>query len=171
MAFAAKTFPTDVKVSAFVDGLDNARRREESGRLLEMMQRLSGEPAKMWGPSIIGFGSYDYTYASGHSGTSMRIGFSPRKAAMTVYIMPGYDNKAALLEQTGAAFDRQIMPLHQGPQQGRRRRAGRHHRPDAEGNGAALSLSAPAIRPVNLPAPLVRFDRTRSGRSRQALHI
>ncbi len=101
MAYAAKTFPTDAKVKAFLDGLDNARRREESGQLLEIMQRLSGEPAIMWGPSIIGFGSYHYTYASGRSGTSTRIGFSPRKAAMTVYIMPGYDNKAALLERLG----------------------------------------------------------------------
>ncbi len=101
MAYAAKTLPTDAKVSAFLDGLDNARRRDESGQLLEMMQRLSSEPATMWGPSIVGFGSYDYTYASGHSGTSMRIGFSPRKAAMTLYIMPGYDNKAALLARLG----------------------------------------------------------------------
>ncbi len=65
------------------------------------MQRLSGEPAIMWGPSIVGFGKYGYIYDSGHSGTSMRIGFSPRKAAMTVYIVPGYDNKAALLARLG----------------------------------------------------------------------
>ena len=101
MAYAAKTLPTDAKVAAFLDGLDNAKRREESGQLLEMMRRLSGEPAIMWGPSIIGFGKYDYTYDSGHSGTSMRVGFSPRKAAMTIYIVPGYDNKGALLERLG----------------------------------------------------------------------
>jgi Domain of unknown function (DU1801) len=101
MTYAAKTVPTDAKVSAFVDGLDNEKRRAESRQLIEAMQRLSGEPATMWGPSIIGFGKYDYTYDSGHSGTSMRIGFSPRKAAMTVYIMPGYENKGALLEKLG----------------------------------------------------------------------
>jgi hypothetical protein len=101
MASGAKTLPTDAKVSAFLDGLDNEKRRAESLQLIEAMQRLSGEPAIMWGPSIIGFGKYDYTYDSGHSGTSMRIGFSPRKAAMTVYIVPSYEKKAALLERLG----------------------------------------------------------------------
>jgi Domain of unknown function (DU1801) len=101
MAYAAKTVPTDAKVSAFLDGLDNEKRRVESRRLIEAMQRLSGEPATMWGPSIIGFGKYDYTYDSGHSGMSMRIGFSPRKAAMSVYIVPGYENMGALLEKLG----------------------------------------------------------------------
>jgi Domain of unknown function (DU1801) len=101
MASGAKTLPTDAKVSAFLDGLDNEKRRAESLQLIEAMQRLSGERAIMWGPSIIGFGKYDYTYDSGHSGTSMRIGFSPRKAAMTVYIVPSYEKKAALLERLG----------------------------------------------------------------------
>jgi hypothetical protein len=101
MASGAKTLPTDAKVSAFLDGLDNEKRRAESLQLIEAMQRLSGEPAIMWGLSIIGFGKYDYTYDSGHSGTSMRIGFSPRKAAMTVYIAPSYEKKAALLERLG----------------------------------------------------------------------
>ena len=101
MDFAAKTVPTDAKVSAFIDGLDNEKRRAESRQLIETMQRLSGAPATMWGPSIIGFGKYDYTYDSGHSGTSMRIGFSPRKAAITLYIVPGHENKGALLEKLG----------------------------------------------------------------------
>jgi Domain of unknown function (DU1801) len=101
MASGAKTLPADAKVSAFLDGLDNEKRRAQSLQLIEAMQRLSGEPAIMWGPSIIGFGKYDYTYDSGHSGVSMRVGFSPRKAAMTVYIVPGYENKAALLEKLG----------------------------------------------------------------------
>ena len=101
MAYAAKTLPTDVKVGAFLDGLGSDKRRAESLQLIAVMQRLSGEPAVMWGPSIIGFGKYDYTYDSGHSGTSMRVGFSPRKAAMTVYVVPGYDNKSALLERLG----------------------------------------------------------------------
>jgi Domain of unknown function (DU1801) len=101
MASGVKTLPTDAKVSAFLDGLDNERRRAESLQLIEAMQRLSREPPIMWGPSIIGFGKYDYTYDSGHSGTSMRIGFSPRKTAMTVYIAPGHDNKGALLEKLG----------------------------------------------------------------------
>jgi hypothetical protein len=101
MAYAAKTLPTDAKVSAFLHGLDSEKRRSESLQLIEAMQRLSGEPAIMWGPSIIGFGKYDYTYDSGHSGTSMRVGFSPRKGAMTVYIAPGHGNKGALLGKLG----------------------------------------------------------------------
>jgi hypothetical protein len=101
MAYAAKTLPADEKVSAFLDSLDSEKRRAESHQMIETMQRLSGEPAIMWGPSIIGFGEYAYTYDSGHSGVSMRVGFSPRKAAMTVYIVPGYENKAALLERLG----------------------------------------------------------------------
>jgi hypothetical protein len=101
MGYAAKTLPTDEKVGAFLDSLDSDRRRAESRQLIEAMQRLSGEPAIMWGPSIIGFGKYAYTYDSGHSGVSMRMGFSPRKAAVTVYIVPGYENKAALLERLG----------------------------------------------------------------------
>ncbi len=101
MAYAAKTAQTDAKVSAFLEGLDNEKRRRESYVLIEAMQRLSGFPAVMWGPSIIGFGKYDYTYESGHSGTSMRVGFSPRKTAMTLYVVPGYENKSELLERLG----------------------------------------------------------------------
>lgn len=101
MAGAAKMLPTDAKVDAFLDSLDNDRRRTESFLLIEAMQRLSREPAIMRGPSIIGFGKYAYTYDSGHSGTSMRVGFSPRKGAMTVYIVPGFGNKAVLLEKLG----------------------------------------------------------------------
>jgi hypothetical protein len=101
VAYAAKTLPTDAKVSAFLAGLSNENRRAESLQLIEAMQRLSGEPAVMWGPSIIGFGKYAYTYHSGHSGTSLRVGFSPRKAAMTIYIVPGFDNQGAILDRLG----------------------------------------------------------------------
>lgn len=101
MGEAAKTILTDANVKNFVDRLENQRRCGECLRLIDMMQRLSGQPAALWGPSIIGFGKYDYTYESDRSGTSMRVGFSPRKAAMTVYVVPGFDNKAALLEKLG----------------------------------------------------------------------
>jgi Domain of unknown function (DU1801) len=101
MAYAAKTLPTDAKVTVFLDGLNNDKRRAESLQLIDVMQRLSGEPAVMWGASIIGFGKYNYTYDSGHSGASMRTGFSPRKGAMTVYVVPGFENKGALLEKLG----------------------------------------------------------------------
>lgn len=101
MVYAQKTTETPEDVSAIIGGLPSERRRAESAVLIDMMSRLSGAQPKMWGPSIVGFGKYDYTYSSGHSGTSMRVGFSPRKAAMTIYIVPGYDNKAALLERLG----------------------------------------------------------------------
>ena len=69
--------------------------RADARSLIAMMTRLSGEPATMWGPSIIGYGSYDYTYDSGHSGTMCRAGFSPRKAALTLYLMGNYGNRQA----------------------------------------------------------------------------
>lgn len=66
-----------------------------------MMARISGLKPRMWGPTIVGFGSYDYTYESGHSGTSLRVGFSPRKARLVVYIMPGFEGYAERLAALG----------------------------------------------------------------------
>ena len=63
--------------------------------LCALFEAISGEPPKMWGPSIIGYGSYDYVYDSGHSGTMCRAGFSPRKAAMTIYLMGNYCDRQA----------------------------------------------------------------------------
>ena len=66
-----------------------------------MMERLSGHPPKMWGPSIVGFGRYHYTYDSGREGDFLATGFSPRKANMSIYIMPGYQDYGALMERLG----------------------------------------------------------------------
>jgi Domain of unknown function (DU1801) len=101
MAHEAKTRPELKNVEAFIAGVQPEKRRGEAEKLLRMMQQLSGEQPVMWGPSIIGFGSYDYKYESGHSGTSMRIGFSPRKSAMTVYLNTGFEDKTALLDKLG----------------------------------------------------------------------
>jgi Domain of unknown function (DU1801) len=101
MPSGAKMLPTDAKIGAFLNSLDNENRRVESLQLIELMQRLSGNPPVMWGASIIGFGQYSYTYGSGHSGASMRVGFSPRKGAMTVYLAPGFDNKSEILNRLG----------------------------------------------------------------------
>jgi Domain of unknown function (DU1801) len=101
MGYQAKTKPEDKSVEAFIAFVEPEQRRNEARTMLAMIKRLTGDEPKLWGPSIIGFGSYDYRYDSGHSGTSMRIGFSPRKAALTVYLMPGYENKAELLGKLG----------------------------------------------------------------------
>ena len=88
--YEAKTKATEVSVADYIAGLPDARRREEAAVLDALHRRVTGLEPKMWGPSMIGYGSYDYTYASGHSGTAMRGGFSPRKAALTVYLMGNY---------------------------------------------------------------------------------
>ena len=81
-----KTKPTGASVQEFLDGVDNPRRREDGFALLELLAEVTGEEPRMWGPSIVGFGSYHYKYASGHEGESCVIGFSPRKAALTLYL-------------------------------------------------------------------------------------
>lgn len=85
-----KTKATEVTVADFIAAVPEARRREEAGVIDAMHRRVTGLDPKMWGPSIIGYSSYDYTYDSGHSGTMCRAGFSPRKAAMTLYLMGHY---------------------------------------------------------------------------------
>lgn len=100
-----KTRATDVAVADFIAAVPDARRREEAGVIDAIHGRVTGQEPKMWGPSIIGYGRYDYVYASGHSGTMCRAGFSPRKAAMTLYLMGHYANRQdeadALLARLG----------------------------------------------------------------------
>ena len=81
----AKTKPTEVSVSAFLETA-TPQRAAEARVLIEMMTRLSGEPAVMWGPSIIGFGRRSYSYPTGRSGVTPAVGFSPRKPALVLYI-------------------------------------------------------------------------------------
>ena len=96
-----KTRPTSVEPLAFIAALGDSRREAECKALLDMMREVSGEVPTMWGSSIIGFGSYHYKYASGREGDWPRTGFSPRKASMTIYCMPGFKNQADLLERLG----------------------------------------------------------------------
>lgn len=88
-----KTTATAADVGAFIAGVDNATRRQDAQALVALLRKITGWQPKMWGPSIIGFGAYHYTYASGHSGTMCAIGFSPRKANLVVYVadFPGKD--------------------------------------------------------------------------------
>ena len=96
-----KTVPTSAAVSTFIDAVADERQREDARAILAMMQRLSGHPPKMWGPSIIGFGNYHYKYESGREGDSCRIGFSPRKGQTVLYLMDGYGDSGALLAKLG----------------------------------------------------------------------
>lgn len=98
---AAKMVPTKVSVQTFVNGLDDERRRREATTLISMMKKVTGKRPVMWGPSIIGFGSYHYKYATGHEGDAPRAGFSPRRAALTVYCMPGFTAERDLLRRLG----------------------------------------------------------------------
>lgn len=83
-----KTVETERGVDDFLDAAEPPLRRDEGRALAEMMAHVTGQPARMWGPSIVGFGRYSYRYASGHSGEMCRIGFSPRKAKLVLYL-PG----------------------------------------------------------------------------------
>ncbi|WP_040409897.1 DUF1801 domain-containing protein [Asticcacaulis sp. AC402] len=95
-----KTKPTQVSVEAFLDSVEHPVRRADGKALREMMERVTGEPAAMWGPSIIGFGTYHYRYASGHEGDMCRIGFSPRAANLVLYV-GGFPDYEALLAKLG----------------------------------------------------------------------
>lgn len=88
-----KTKATAVGVEAFIAGLPDERRREEARALDAIYRRVTGLEPKMWGPSIVGYGSYDYRYDSGRAGTICRAGFSPRKAAMTLYLVSEYGSR------------------------------------------------------------------------------
>lgn len=95
-----KTKPTHVSVDAFISAVDRPQRRADAQVLRDMMERVTGEPATMWGPTIVGFGTYHYRYASGHEGDSPRVGFSPRAANLVLYV-GGFPEYEALLAKLG----------------------------------------------------------------------
>jgi hypothetical protein len=101
MVHKAKTTGTDQSVVTYVDALEIPGQKEDAQSLIELFARISGEKPKMWGPSIIGFGSYDYIYDSGHSGSSLRIGFAARKTGLVIYIVPGFSGLTSELETIG----------------------------------------------------------------------
>lgn len=97
-----KTQPTAASVDAFIDALPDARRRDESRRLVALFQDVTGEPPVMWGEKIVGFGAYHYRYASGHEGDWMRAGFAPQKRHLSLYLMGGTaDAHAEILSRLG----------------------------------------------------------------------
>ncbi len=97
-----KTAETEADVRAFIQSFtDSEQKRQDSYALIKLMQEMSGFPPKMWGPSIIGFGTYHYKYASGHEGDMPLLGFSPRKAAISLYVYTGLPEHEYLLEGLG----------------------------------------------------------------------
>lgn len=96
-----KTRKTDASVEAFLAAIDDQSKREDSRALVALMRRVTGAPPRMWGTSIVGFGSYRYRYASGRGGDWPLTGFSPRKQALTLYIMSGFAAFDGLLENLG----------------------------------------------------------------------
>lgn len=97
-----KTEPTQASVERFIRTFANSeQKKKDSYELIDLMKKVSGHEPKMWGPSIIGFGSYHYKYASGHEGDAPIIGFSPRKAAISLYMYTGLDEHEHLLEGLG----------------------------------------------------------------------
>lgn len=95
MAYETKTRPTDVDVASFLAGVPDASRRADCQALAELMSRATGCAPTMWGSSIVGFDRYRYRYASGHEGDCCVVGFSPRKADISVYLMAGFDSDPA----------------------------------------------------------------------------
>ncbi len=96
-----KTTETSVSVNDFINAIKDEIKRSDSFRLIEMIKKHTRHDPKMWGPSIVGFGSYHYTYDSGHEGDSPLVGFSPRASALTLYLSGHFEKRGELLEKLG----------------------------------------------------------------------
>lgn len=96
-----KTKPTEIAPVDFIAAVEHPTRRADAQSLDALFQEVTGWQPKMWGPTIIGYGAYDYTYDTGYSGTSLATGFSPRKANLVLYIIPGYADFGHILDRLG----------------------------------------------------------------------
>ncbi len=96
-----KTKQTEASVEDFLNLIENDQKREDCFEIVKMMKQVTKKEPKMWGPSIIGFGSYHYKYESGREGDSPQIGFSPRKQNITLYVLSGSDHETPLLQKLG----------------------------------------------------------------------
>ncbi|MBE0564507.1 MAG: DUF1801 domain-containing protein [Krumholzibacteria bacterium] len=99
--YEAKTKPTTASVTAYLNAIEDEPRRRDCKSLAALMRKVTGCRPRMWGESIVGFGSYHYKYASGHEGDSCVLGFSSRKADITVYLVPGFGGAEPLLAKLG----------------------------------------------------------------------
>ena len=97
----AKTIETTANVSDFVKKIPDDQRKKDAQAIIKIMKEQSGFDAKMWGPAIIGFGSYHYKYDSGHEGDAPLVGFSPRKSEFAIYLTSQFDQREELLKQFG----------------------------------------------------------------------
>ncbi|HEY8108965.1 MAG TPA: DUF1801 domain-containing protein [Patescibacteria group bacterium] len=100
--YELKTKWTGASVRAFLAAVPDERRRKDAQALCKLMAEVTGDKPKMWGPSIVGFGSYHYTYASGQEGDAPLAGFSPRKAALVLYAIPHVPDYRDLLQRLNA---------------------------------------------------------------------
>ena len=98
---SAKTVENDGDVEAFLASVPDPTRRADAATMLALMTRVTGQPARLWGASIVGFGRYHYAYSSGREGDMAAAGYSPRKAATTIYLMDGVQRHEALLARLG----------------------------------------------------------------------
>jgi len=96
-----KTKPTQASVKDFLNQIPDKERRDDCFAIATIMEEVTGDKPKMWGPSIVGFGTYHYKYASGREGDWPVTGFSPRKKDLTLYIMMGFEKHADLMKQLG----------------------------------------------------------------------
>ena len=96
-----KTKPTPQKVSEFIAGIDDTQKRADCRDLMKLMSGITGNRAKMWGSSIVGYGKYHYKYESGREGDFFLTGFSPRKQALSIYIVSGFGINPELMEKLG----------------------------------------------------------------------
>ena len=99
--YQAKTTENTVSVKDFIKKIPDALRQKDALTIVDMMEKQSGFAAKMWGPVIIGFGSYHYVYESGHEGDAPLVGFSPRKTEFALYLSSAFDKREELLQQFG----------------------------------------------------------------------
>ena len=97
-----KTKVTDASVDDFLTAIDNPLRQKDAARICALMARVSGQPPRMWGDNIVGFGSYSYVQRDGSKATWPMIGFSPRKANLTIYVMPGFADYGGQLAKLGS---------------------------------------------------------------------
>ncbi|MEK3672638.1 MULTISPECIES: DUF1801 domain-containing protein [unclassified Paenibacillus] len=99
--YEQKTKETEQSVTQFIEQIESPGKREDAYKLLDIFSETTGYPAKMWGPSIIGFGTYHYKYATGHEGDAPLVGFSPRKAKISLYFAAGDTQREELLQRLG----------------------------------------------------------------------
>lgn len=96
-----KTRPTNASVKQFLLGVEDPQQRRDLKKIAAMMHRATGKRARMWGPGIVGYGSYHYRYETGREGDFLITGYAPRKQAMAIYILPGFERFGTLMGKLG----------------------------------------------------------------------